>query len=95
MRKASRAVPSSQSESFHKEVLQEKHCLDSSKKKGSSREGEGREGDRSSCAPKAMCLNFASRCATRLSPSGMTSQPGQGLPNQSALSTCLAFLGMT
>lgn len=44
--KLSRAVPSPQSESFHEDVLQEKHCLDSSKKKGSSREGEEREGDR-------------------------------------------------
>lgn len=44
----SRDVPSPQSESFHEEVLQEKHCLDSFKKKGRSREGEGRESDKSS-----------------------------------------------
>lgn len=66
----SRAVPSPQSERFHEEVLQEKHCLDSSNKKGSSRKGEGREGDKSSCGPKAMCHNIAKipGAATRLSP---------------------------
>lgn len=57
--KLSRDVPSSQSESFLEKVLQGKHCQDSTKKKGSSGEGEGRGGDRSSCVPKTMCLNIA------------------------------------
>lgn len=85
--KLSRAVPSPQSESFHEDVLQEKHCLDSSKKKGSSRrEKKGKATDRSSCGPKAMCVNM---------PRSVVGHHSQGVLDQSGQSTCLVFLRTT